>query len=49
MALGVFLLHVTGGQVRVHLSGGDAGMAEQLLNVPKGGPVLQQMGGKAVP
>jgi len=49
VTLGIFLLHVTVGQVRIHLSGGDAGMAEQFLNVPKRSPVLQQMGGKAMP
>ena len=49
MALGIFLVHVAVGQVRVDLRGGDTGVAQQFLNVPEGSPVLQQMGGEAVP
>ena len=48
MALGIFLVHVAVGQVRVDLRGGDTGVAQQFLHVPEGGPVLQQMGGKTV-
>ena len=37
------------GHVRVNLGGADAGVAEQFLDDPQVGAVLQQMGGKAVP
>ncbi len=49
MALSVLFLHVVVCQVRVDLGGGDTGVAQQFLNVPEGSPVLQQMGGEAVP
>lgn len=49
VALGVLLLNVPVCQVRVHLGRGDAGVAQQFLYVAERGPVLQQMGGEAVP
>ena len=37
------------GHVRVNLGGGNVGVAEQFLNHPQVGAVLEQVRGKAVP
>ena len=34
--------------VRINFRGADAGMAEQFLNDPQVGPIVQEMGGEAV-
>ena len=38
-----------GGQMRVYLGGGEAGVAQHVLNRPEIRPPVQQMGGEAVP
>ena len=48
MTLFVFLSHVGVGQVGVDLGRGDAGVAQQFLDVAQRRAVLQQVSGEAV-
>ena len=45
----VNLLHAGGGDVGVNLGGAEVGVAEQFLDAAEICPVIEQMGGEAVP
>ena len=49
MALLVLLAQMLISQMGIYLRRGDAGMAQQFLNVPQGSPILEQMSGEAMP
>ena len=49
MGFVVDLLHPAGGQVRVHLRGAQALVAQQFLHAAEVGTVVEQMRGEAVP
>ena len=49
MAFFVFLMQVVPGQVGIYLGGGNTGVAQKLLYMAKGRPILKEMSGETMP